>query len=413
MRHLPPARRSSAVWLVLALVPILAVAFGSAQRTQPDPLPDGPVVFDTAGQTRIRVVVITRELSFPEGLAFLPNGGMLVTERPGRLRLIRDGVLDPQPISGVPAVSGEHRVAGLWDVALHPRFAENQLVYLTYSKPGEDGATPTLARGRFDGNALALTDVREIFVADAKNAGITPGDGAAMSRILFGPDGMLYMTTGGAIRTSTGTAALAQDPNSHAGKVLRLREDGSAPDDNPFVGRAGYKPEIYSLGHRNQLGLAFHPETGELWASENAPQGGDEVNIILAGRDYGWPATSYGREYAGPYVTERPWQEGMEKPVVLWFPSVAPSGMLFYTGDRFPDWKGNLLVGTLKRGGRAHGGRLERIVFNANQEEIDREFLLADLHQRIRDVRQGPDGLLYVLTDESPEGAVIRIEPAE
>ena len=409
MTYLLPVRPFSGIWLVVALALVLGVATGSAQRTQPDPLPDGPVVFDTAGDARIRVVIVTRELSYPEGLAFLPDGGMLVTERAGRLRLIRDGELDPRPISGVPAVSRDHRVAGLWDIALHPRFEETQLVYLTYSKPSREGATPVLARGRFDGTAL--TDVQEVFVSDAKDAGITPGDGAAMARILFGPDGLLYMTTGGAIRSGT-TGPLAQDPSSHAGKVLRLREDGSAPDDNPFVGRAGYKPEIYSVGHRNQLGLAFHPETGELWASENAPQGGDEVNVIRAGGNYGWPIVSYGREYAGPFVTDRPWQEGMEQPVVIWWPSVAPSGMLFYTGDRFPEWKGDLFVGSLRNGGMAHGGRVERIVLNDKLEEMDREYLLAELKQRIRDVRQGPDGLLYVLTDEDV-GALIRIEPAE
>ena len=409
MEHRLPVRRSSVMWLVLVVALILGAASGFAQRTQPDPLPDGPVVFDTAGRTPIRVVIVTRELSYPEGLAFLPDGGMLVTERPGRLRLVRDGVLDPRPIPGVPAVSHGHRVAGLWDIALHPRFVDTKLVYLTYSKPGERGATIALARGRFDGTAL--TEVREIFVADAWNAGITPGDGAAMARILFGPDGMLYMTAGGAITSGT-TGRLAQDPSSHAGKMLRLREDGSAPDDNPFIGRAGYKPEIYSLGHRNQLGLAFHPETGELWVSENAPQGGDEVNVIHAGRNYGWPLVSYGREYGGPFVTDRPWREGMEQPVVIWWPSVAPTGMLFYTGDRFQGWNGDLFVGSLRNGGMAHGGRLERIVLNDKLEEMDREYLLAELKQRIRDVRQGPDGLLYVLTDEE-EGALLRIEPAE
>ena len=415
MKYLLPVRPFSGIWLVVTLALVFGVAAGSAQRMRPDPLPDGPMVFDTAGNVRIRVVIVTRELEHPQGLAFLPDGGMLVTEQPGRLRLIRDGVLNPRPISGVPMVSRDHRVAGLWDIALHPQFEDNQLIYLTYSKPSEDGATPVLAQGRFDGTAL--TGVRDVFVSDAKDAGIIPGDGAAMARILLGPDGMLYMTTGGAIRSGT-TGPLAQDPSSHAGKMLRLRDDGSAPDDNPFVGRAGYKPEIYSLGHRNQLGLAFHPETGELWASENAPQGGDEVNVIRAGRNYGWPMVSYGREYAGPWVTDRPWQEGMEQPVVVWWPSVAPGGMLFYTGDRFPAWKGNLFVASLGNGSMVPGGRLERFVLNDKQEEVDREYLLAQLRQRIRDVRQGPDGLLYVLTAGcratcEDNGALLRIEPAE
>ena len=354
-------------------------------------------LFNTSEQP-IRVVTVTAGLSHPWALAFLPDGGMLVTERAGRLRLIRDGVLDPEPIRGVSELSQGAVRALLFDIALHPRFVDNNLIYLTYAKQGEDGATVALARGRFDG--VVLRDVRDIFVTD------TGGDG--QSRIVFAPDGTLYMTVS---VTLDRDRSLAQDPSAHGGKVLRLRDDGSVPDDNPFVGRAGYKPEIFSLGHRMQQGAAIHPETGVLWTSEHGPQGGDEVNVILAGRNYGWPEVSYGREYDGPPISERPWQAGMKQPVIVWLPGIAPSGMTFYTGDRFPGWEGNLFVGGMQTGQMPGTGHLERIVLNADGEELGREWLLTEFKQRIRDVRQGPDGLLYVLTDDDA-AALLRIEPA-
>ena len=374
------------------------------------PLPEAPVVYNTAEGQRIRVVVVTKDLSHPWSLAFLPNGDMLVTERSGFLRLIRDGVLDPTPIPGVPEVFTGANLAGLMDVALHPKFSDNRFVYLTYSKPTPNGATVALARGRLDGHALS--EVRDIFVSDAD------GRGTAGSRLLFVPDGTLYMTLGGAF---SNTRESAQDPASHIGKVLRLRDDGTVPDDNPFIGQAGYKPEIVSVGHRNQLGIAMHPETGAIWASENAPMGGDEVNIIIPGRNYGWPAVSYSREYFGPRVTERPWREEMEQPEIVWIPSIAPSGLLFYTGDRFPAWQGNLFVGSLMTGRVERTGHLERISFNRQGMEQRREWLLAGLRQRIRDIRQGPDGLLYVLTEggllgadrSARDAAILRIEPVE
>ena len=379
---------------------------GPAQGGLPRlPLPDEPVVFNTLHQPQIRVVVVTKGLSHPWGMAFLPDGGILVTERDGRLRLIRDGVLDPVPIPGVPEVFSEGRFTGLMDIALHPQFADNDFVYLTYTKPIVDGApgegrgTVALARGRFDGSALR--DVSDIFVADPW------GMAVAGSRIAFAPDGTLYMTMGGAFGQRR---MVAQDPSAHAGKVLRLRDDGSVPDDNPFVGRDGFKPEIFSFGHRNQHGAAIHPETGELWAAEHSTQGGDEVNVILAGRNYGWPLVSYGREYRGPRVAEQPWQMAMEQPVVVWLPSIAPSGLTFYTGDRFPAWRGDLFVGGMMTGRVPRTGHLERIQLNQYGEEVRREWLLAELKQRIRDVRQGPDGFLYVLTEED-EAGLLRIEP--
>jgi aldose sugar dehydrogenase len=367
------------------------------------PLPDGPIVLDTGIQHQIRLIV-TKGLNQPWSMAFLPDGGILVAERPGRLRIVRNGVLDPNPIAGVPQVQARG-LAGLMDLALHPRFSENKLVYFTYHKPaasnttegGNNAGTITLARGRWDGTALA--DVHDLFSAI---------QGAFASRIVFGKDGMLYMTVG------TGdppTAARAQDPNDLAGKVLRLRDDGTVPGDNPFAGRAGYRPEIYTLGHRNALGLAVQPDTGAIWECEDGPNGGDEINILQPGKNYGWPIVSYGRFYLGPRVSEIPWREGMEPPLVFWVPAIAISGMTFYTGDKFPSWKNNVFVGGMRQGEVPRSGHLERIDFNDKWEELHRESMLRELQQRIRDVRQGPDGFLYVLTAEN-DGALMRIEPS-
>lgn len=363
------------------------------------PLGPGPFVFNTAEQAKIRVTVLTRGLSHPWAIAFMHDGRLLVTERPGRLRFIRDGVLDPQPISGVPAVRTDGN-GGLMDVALHPRFAENQLVYLTYTKPTGNGrGAPALARGRLDGHALI--DVRDLVVPDAFE-----GNSGLNGRVVFGRDDMVYMSTGG------NTSKESQDPMSLRGKILRLTDDGAVPKDNPFVGRPGYRPEIYTLGHRNTLGLIVHPITGELWNHENGPNGGDEVNIISRGRNYGWPTVSFGRSYSGPRISEHPTQEGMETPLVVWLPAIAVAGMTVYTGSKFPAWKGNLIVGSLREGGIAGTGHLQRVVFNPKREEIRRESMLRELRQRIREVRQGPDELLYLLTDED-DGALLRIEPAD
>ena len=371
-------------------------------------LPDPPVEYRTAEGQGIRVSVVTTGLTYPWGLAFLPDGSALVTERLGALRVIREGVLDPHPLSGVPEVFTGTALAGLMDVAVHPEFSDNRWVYLTYSKPTAAGSTIALARARLEGHALS--DVRDIFVSDA--------EGAAAARLLFASDGTLFMTLGGAYG---GRRSSAQDPGSHMGKVLRLRDNGTAPDDNPFVGRAGHNPEVFSVGHRNPMGVAIHPDTGALWASEHAPMGGDEVNIILPGRNYGWPVVSYSREYNGQRISDRPWREGLEQPEIVWIPSIAPSGLLFYTGDRFPAWRGDLFVGSLMTGRVERTGHLERIKFNSRGLEQRREWLLTDLRRRIRDVAQGPDGLIYVLTSGSFLGvdparggaALLRIEPAE
>jgi glucose/arabinose dehydrogenase len=361
------------------------------------PLGAGPWVFDTAEHPKIRVSVVTKGLSHPWAIAFLPDGGMLVTERPGRLRIIRGGQLDPTPVSGVPPVRTDGN-GGLMDVALHPRFAENRLVYLTYTKPVDKGwGTPALVRGKLEGGAL--TEVRDLIVPEPYE-----GNSALNGRVTFGRDGMIYMSTGGNIQR------VAQDAASLRGKILRLRDDGSVPPDNPFVGRAGHRPEIYSFGHRNTLALIAHPETGAIWNNENGPNGGDEINVILPGRNYGWPDVSYGRDYPGAPISSSPTREGIESPLVVWLPAIAAAGMTVYTGDRFPAWKGNVFVGSLRQGGIPGTGHLQRIVFNSKTEELRRESMLLELRQRIREVRQGPDGLLYLLTDED-EGALLRIEP--
>jgi glucose/arabinose dehydrogenase len=365
-------------------------------------LADGPIVLDTAIQHQIRLTVI-KGFNQPWSMAFLPTGGILVTERPGRLRIVRDGVLDPTPVAGVPEVRAQG-LTGLMDIALHPRFNENKFVYLTYHKPAGPNAAPgnnapviTLARGRWDGNALV--DVRDIFSANQNNN---------QSRMVFGRDGMIYMSIGTA---DPPNAARAQDGNDLAGKVLRLRDDGSVPPDNPFVGRAGYRPEIFTMGHRNILGMAVNPDTGAVWSCEAGPNGGDEINVLQAGKNYGWPVVSFGRFYLGPRVTEKPYQDDMEPPIVFWVPAITPSGLAFYTGDKFPSWKNNVFVGGLRQGEVPRSGHIDRIDFNQKWEELHRESILRELQQRIRDVRQGPDGYLYALTAENT-GALIRIEPA-
>lgn len=382
----------------------------SPQPTDPDRLPDTIPVVTSIAQT-FRVTPI-KGLSRPFAMAFLPDGTILVTERAGRLRVVRNDVLDPLPIAGMPEVL-DLRLKGLQDLALHPRFAENRLVYFTYykPKPGEkDVATATLARGRWDGGR-ELTEVRDLFVSDAWCA--TP----SAARIAFDRDGRtLYLAIGVPIRLNRPGTAQPEDsqrPDSHAGKILRLNDDGSVPADNPFVGRAGYKPEIYALGIRNSLGLFVHPQTGELWEHENGPMGGDEINIIKAGKNYGWPVVSYGRAYngdatgdaSGPLTTDHH-TSGMEAPFLFWVPSIAPSGFLYYSGERFEGWKGNLFVGGMR------GTVFQRIVLNPKGQPIARESLLVDLRQRIRDIRQGPDGLIYLLTDEN-HGAILKLEPVK
>ena len=407
--------RRSCVSVVLVCVLGLAAAAGIRVVAQQGPqigiapvaLGTGPYVFDTAEQHRLRVVVVARGLSHPFSLAFLPNGDALVTERGKGLRIVRGATgaaarLETNPVAGVPETAA-FRTGGLHEVALHPQFASNTFLYFTYNKAGAAGQSPTqrqsavtLARGRFDGKAL--TAVEELFTG-GWNAG------ASGSRLAFGPGGMLYMTTGAPFDGQ------AQQLDSVYGKVLRLTDSGKAPGDNPFARRANARPEIFSIGHRDQLGLTVHQPTGTVLNAEHGPNGGDEVNLILPGRNYGWPTFSFGRNYEGPRISESPLGAGIEQPLVLWVPSIAPTGMTFYTGDRLAAWKGNLFIGSARRGEIPRTGGLERVVMNDKLEELRRETLLTDLHQRIRDVRQGPDGLLYVITDED-DGALLRLEPA-
>ena len=363
---------------------------------EPLPIPAEPVEFDTAEVMRIRVVPVAR-LANPWSLAFLPDASMLVTEKEGRLRIIRNGVLDPKPIPGVPTVRVQGR-SGLMEVLPHPQFATNRFVYFTYLKPiDEKRAALTLARGRFDGSAIS--ELKDIFSCGPGVAG--------PSRLAWGRDGKLYMTT-----PSGGNGSSSQDPSTYAGKVLRLNDDGTAPADNPFSGRAGHKPEVYTFGHRNSLGLAVNPASGEMWQNEMGPNGGDEINILKPGANYGWPLVSLGRSYPGPWQSPTFSKEGFESPVVYWMPSISLSGMTFYTGSKLPKWKGDVFVGGQRTGEIPGTGHLDRILVNDKLEELRRESLLVPLRMRIRDVRQGPDELLYVLVDHDENGGVLRIEPS-
>lgn len=372
----------------------LAQGFGSPT------LGEGPWVSQTA-QTKIQVSVVARGLSHPWSVAFLPGGDMLVTERAGQLRLVHEGVLDPQPIAGVPAVNSTG-LLGLMEVLPHPDFAQNQLIYLTYSKTiTEEPKVIATALGRARLEGKTLTDFEELLVTDTWN-----GAGGAGARLVFGSDGKLYMSVG-ATRDGSG-----QEPGSLRGKILRLNDDGSVPSDNPFVGQDAYRPEIFSMGHRNPSGIAISPATGEIWAAEYGPNGGDEINIIGAGKNYGWPLVSYGRDYPGPFISPVPWKEGMDGPVVAFIPGISPSGLAFYTGTDFPTWTTSVFVGAMRVGQMPGTGHLVRIFIDENGNERAREDLLTDLRQRIRDVRMGPDGRLYLLTEEQ-DGALLVITPAE
>jgi glucose/arabinose dehydrogenase len=394
----------------------MLIATGRAAVAQQTDIGIAPVsldresyAFDTAEQHGIRVDVVTRGLPHPFSLAFLPSGDALVTIRGRELRLIRGATgdaarLEPTPISGTPPAA-DVRGAGLHEVAVHPDFADNRLVYYTFNRPVAPAADvapgerpPTalvVARARLDG--LRLTGIEELLAGEGRAGG-------SGSRLAFGADGMLYVTTGAPF------SALAQDPASIYGKVLRIRDDGRIPKDNPFVATAGARPEVYTLGHRDQLGLTVQPGTNVVLAAEHGPNGGDEVNMILPGRNYGWPEFSFGRTYEGPRHSVVPLGPDTEQPLVLWIPSIAPTGMTFYSGARIAAWTGNLFVGSARQGEIPGTGGLERVVFNDDLGELRRESLLGQLHQRIRDVREGPDGLLYVITDED-DGALLRISP--
>jgi aldose sugar dehydrogenase len=398
--------------IIAASLPAVASAQQAPLGIAPVRLAETPYEFDTAEQHRIRVTVVARGLDHPFSVALLPDGSALVSERGGALRVVHGvagkggGHLVPEPVAGIPKLEPAYRNGGLHDLALHPQFAQNRLVYFTYNRPGDlvPGAAGqparqqsriSVLRGRFDGKAL--TGVTELFVGESA--------GTSGSRIAFGRDGLLYVTTGAPFGPE------AQQPGNVYGKVLRLTDEGRPAPGNPFIGRKDARPEVFTLGHRDQLGLAVHPVTGVVVAAEHGPNGGDEVNLLQPGRNYGWPKVTFGHGYDGAPLTASPVGDGFEPPLVMWVPSIGPSGLAFYTGDRFPAWQGNLFVGSVRRGEIPRTGGLERVVLNAKLEELRRETLLTELHQRIRDVRQGPDGLIDVLTDED-DGALLRIEPA-
>ena len=342
----------------------------------------------------LRIVKIVSGLEHPWGHAFLPDNRIIITERPGRLRIVENGQLNLEPVAGLPAIAARGQ-GGLLDVALHPDFATNQLVYFTYSAAGASGVGTEVARGKLIGNRLE--DVEVIFrMAPKSNTGHHFG-----SRLVFDQKGYLYITLG-----DRGEKKRAQLSGDHAGSVIRLHDDGRVPLDNPFVGKQGWQPEKYTLGHRNMQGAALHHETGEVWTHEHGPQGGDEINIIRPGINYGWPVITYGVNYViGTQIGEGTHKAGMAQPLYYWVPSIAPSGMTFYTGDKFPRWRGNLMVGALK------DQMLVRLSLNG-EKVVSEERLLKNRLGRIRDVSQGPDGYLYLLTDEK-DGMLVRIEPAD
>ena len=342
----------------------------------------------------LRTVEIASGLEHPWGLAFLPDGRILVTERPGRLRIVKDGRLEAEPVTGLPAIAARGQ-GGLLDVALHPHFADNSLVYFSYAGPGEGGIGTEVARGKLVGNRLE--ELQVIFRMQPK----TSATRHFGSRLVFDRQGYLYITLG-----DRGEMDRAQRPGDHAGSVIRLHDDGRVPSDNPFVGKAGWKPEKYTLGNRNIQGAALHPDTGELWTHEHGPQGGDEINIMRAGVNYGWPVITYGANYViGTKIGEGTRKAGMAQPLHYWVPSIAPSGMTFYTGDKFPRWRGDLFVGALR------DQMLVRLRLDGEQV-VSEERFLKNVLGRIRDVVEGPDGYLYLLTDES-NGVLVRLEPAE
>ena len=365
-------------------------------------LVSGDTVFRSALHD-YRVVTAVEGLVQPWSIAFLPNGDALVTERPGRLRIVRQGKLLPQPVEGVPAVlhSGQ---GGLLEVAPHPNFASNRLLYLTFSKPLADGkqATTALVRGRFENDRL--TNVEQLFES------VSQGRGHFGGKLAFDKSGYLFLTLGDRQVPPEGNleAHPAQDLSNHHGKMIRLHDDGRVPTDNPFVKREGARPEIWSYGHRNVQGIAIHPETGDVWTDEHGPQGGDELNRLQPGQNYGWPVIGFGVNYkTGLAIHSGTHRQGMEQPVHIWVPSIGISGLMIYTGDRFPQWKGNLFVGGMV------GQQLARLTLQG-QRITNKETLVPQMG-RIRDVRQSPDGYIYLVTDDSDgkPTPVLRMEPVD
>jgi aldose sugar dehydrogenase len=406
-----------AIHLVLPGANLSGLALPGASTTLTAQTPSGP---GTGGNAPVfesefhdfRVATVAEGLHDPWSMAFLPGGGLLITEKPGRLRIVRNGVLEPDPIPGTPKVRYQGQ-GGLLEVALHPDFQGNRLLYLSYAKPSPDGSqgTTAVARARFDGERL--TELEEIFVAEGwSTAGSHYG-----GKLAFDPEGHLFITVG-----DRGASPLAgprdqhpaQDLTNHQGTVVRLLDDGRVPEDNPFVGQAHALPEIWSYGHRNPQGLDIDLETGDVWSTEHGPQGGDELNLILPGRNYGWPVIGYGVQYGGTPIHEARERDGMEQPFQFWTPSIATSGLLLYTGERFPEWQGHLLVGGLD------GRQIARVPIVEGEDgyqpgRLERPGLLMGFG-RIRDIRQGPDGFVYIAIDDRRGGGltpVVRLEPVD
>jgi len=394
---------------ILILVVSLITIEGAVDAQPAIEIGNAPITIGSGGG-RVRVVPVATGLVHPWSLGFLPNGDLLVAEQNGALRMVRGGVLQPNPVWTSPRAGSV--ADALKSVAVHPNFADNRLIYVAY--PKDDGELNTLAVGRGRLEGLSLQDFEEIFVADAWET-----SGNLGGRMLFGPDSTLYITVGDRDRLccipedDPSLRLKAQDLTNHVGKTLRITDEGGVPDDNPFVGRSDALPEIFTYGHRNGYGLSFNPQTGQLWQAEIGPMGGDEVNILIAGHNYGWPVVSTGRNYTGSLVSDQPWaRPGMDNPRIHWVPSISPSSLLFYSGDKFPDWQNNLFVGALTT------RQLQRIQFGQPSQAEPRRGLLTELNLRIRDVAQSPDGYLYVATERTTggplaDGMVLRLEPAE
>lgn len=402
--------RAGTTGLSVLLATLLLPAAANAQFEGPA-LDSAPWVFDTFEQDDLQVSLLARGMDHPFGLVFIPGtldatnplGDMLITERTGKVRLYRNGALLDVAVADLADV---FPVQQLFDIELHPQFADNGLVYFTFIKqlPHPDGsdklwASTVLARGRWNGNSLEALE--ELFVAEAWSDNIC----GASSRLHFLADTTLLMGVSHRCDLEG-----PQRLDTHIGKILRLNDDGTVPRDNPFVATEGALPEIYTWGNRSVMDFFTHPVTGDVWEIENGAQGGDEANILRPGANYGWPSATFGRDYDGKRFGPAPWMEGVTLPEIFWVPSVTVAGMAFYTGDKLPNWKGNLFVTGMIMGRVPGTGSLQRVVFNAKGEEIRRETLLAELRQRIRYVVQGPDALLYLLTDHS-DGALLRLAP--
>jgi aldose sugar dehydrogenase len=406
-----PPRAAGLAPCLLALGTLLLLTLPGAGHAQEGWTQPQPWTFESQFHD-FRIVPVAEGLEDPWSVAFLPSGDLLITEKPGRLRIVRDGALEPDPVPGTPEVRYAGQ-GGLLEVMLHPDFESNRLLYLSFSKMNEDGSEGTTAvvRGTFDGERLS--EVEEVFVADAwRGAGSHYG-----GKLAFDRDGYLFVSIGdrGANPLSGPRGEHpAQDPSNHIGTIVRIHDDGRVPDDNPFVGDPDALPEVWSYGHRNPQGLVTDPETGRVWSTEHGPQGGDELNLIEPGRNYGWPVIGYGVQYGGTPIHEGTHRDGMEQPVQFWTPSIATSGLMLYRGDRFPDWQGHLFVGGLD------GQQMARLPIVEGDDglqvgRMERPPLLYGFG-RIRDIRESPDGFIYIVIDDRRQGRdtpVVRLEPRD